>query len=529
MLTPPSSAVAAQLRDVFRDSGYTTEGIVALAGNSDPPIPGTPRWYRLEGEADPGTPFGALVLLFFLGASVRAERIATFAPGFRAALGDAGLLHEADGWIVPQKLLVPVLGFWVASDRFHAPVESPPFGATRADGGPLPAPDPVLGVGPAPIHADRFALRTPVGSVLDLCAGGGILTLSQRRTARTITATDLSARALTFARFNLALNGDEAPIAAPAASGSRAAGSSSGAVAVEFLEGDLFAPVAGRRYDRIVCNPPFILMPGGPVGFTGVGEAARIDAFCERLVRAAPTHLEEGGTFQMIFEWPEHEGEDWRQRVGGWLQGSGCDAWIVHANQQSPLAYVEGRVREMEALGATGALGTRFRAWAAFLRAHRVAMLHGGFLLLRRRTAERHWIRFDDIEGDLVGHASVDLTAALGRFDRLEALGDPGDPLGPLAALRLWPVPGLGAAPAFHEGRRFVRLEAGQGWVRRVTVQPEIHAFLGRFAEGTVVRDAIAGLAADLGRDVAQIGPEVARVVRGLFEKGFLQDTPGAK
>ena len=539
MLIPPSTRSAEALRQTLWDHGYTGERVQSLAGNLDPPIPGTPRWHRLEGELDPAVPGDALVLWFFLGAALRSERVAGFPPPFLEAVRETGLLRDEGGWSVPQVLLAPVLGLWIASDRFRAPAEAPPYGDVRADGGPELSPDPVLGVGPAPIHADRFALRTPVRTVLDLCAGGGILTLSQLPTAETITATDLSARALGFARFNLALNATSAR--RPDAGLVEDAGAPSEGIdrTVELLEGDLFAPVAGRRFDRIVCNPPFILMPSGPVGLSGArdtaadsaGAGSSIDSFCERIVRSAPDHLEEGGTFQMIFEWPEHVGEDWRDRLGHWVRGSGCDAWFVHANQQSPVAYVEARVREMEALGATEPLATRFRRWTGYFRDHEVEMLHGGFLLLRRREAERNWIRFDEIEGDLVGHASEEIEAALARFDLVESLEEGAEGSDPLAGLRLrtsaslvaGPAPSAAAGSGVRDDRGFVRLQTGRGWVRRVTVQPEIATFVRRFDGGCEVRQAITSLADDMGAPTERIAPEVARVVRGLFEKGFLE------
>jgi len=79
-----------------------------------------------------------------------------------------------------------------------------------------------------------------VRRVLDLCTGSGCLAVLAARTfpnAR-IDATDLSAGALEVARRNVA--------------------ESAHADRIRILQGDLFAPVKGRRYDLILCNPPYV-------------------------------------------------------------------------------------------------------------------------------------------------------------------------------------------------------------------------------------------------------------------------------
>jgi len=82
-------------------------------------------------------------------------------------------------------------------------------------------------------------MRHPgAGSVLDVGTGSGCIAVSlQKRLSRAgITATDISEGALAVARRNAERH--EAPI--------------------EFLRGSLFAPVAGRHFDMIVSNPPYI-------------------------------------------------------------------------------------------------------------------------------------------------------------------------------------------------------------------------------------------------------------------------------
>lgn len=75
-------------------------------------------------------------------------------------------------------------------------------------------------------------------SVLELGTGSGVCALAAARTACAVTAVDINPAAVRCARINTLLQGLEQR--------------------VSVLQGDLYGPLEGRRFDRIVFNPPFL-------------------------------------------------------------------------------------------------------------------------------------------------------------------------------------------------------------------------------------------------------------------------------
>ncbi len=124
-----------------------------------------------------------------------------------------------------------------------------------------------------------------VRRVLDLCTGSGCLAVLAARAfpnAR-IDATELSADALAVARRNIEESGFAARI--------------------RLLEGDLFAPVAGERYDLVLANPPYVdaaAMAALPAEYRSepalalAGGADGLDVI-RRILAEAPAHLTERG------------------------------------------------------------------------------------------------------------------------------------------------------------------------------------------------------------------------------------------
>lgn len=146
----------------------------------------------------------------------------------------------------------------------------------------------------------------PRARVLDLGTGSGCLalTLAAERPAWRVTATDLCAGALAVARSNR---------------------ERLGLARVALHQGDLFTPVAGRHFDLVVSNPPYVgdsdpHLERGDVRFEPRRAlAAGPDGLAEirRIVEQTPDCLNDGGWLML-----EH-GHDQGQAVRGLMERRG--------------------------------------------------------------------------------------------------------------------------------------------------------------------------------------------------------------
>lgn len=145
---------------------------------------------------------------------------------------------------------------------------------------------------------DAALARLPSGRparVLDLGTGSGCvaITLKLERPELTLAAVDISAAALAVARAN----GQHL------------------AAAVEWLQGDLFAPLQGRLFDLIVSNPPYVAAADRHLGQGDCrfepGSALRAGAdgldVIRRLIRHSPAYLEAGGWLLLEHGWDQGE------------------------------------------------------------------------------------------------------------------------------------------------------------------------------------------------------------------------------
>jgi methylase of polypeptide subunit release factors len=484
----------AQLRAALTAANYTAAGIAARIG---PAATEAARRNDLRGAlkaTEERDPLATLIRLFVCGQTEPGEAVAEalaplpLASALAARLvvpdqpGGTGLRQGVD--------LEPYTdSWWIVAD----------VAATSRPGRPLPG-DHVLGVGGASETLAAATVRRPVATALDLGTGSGIQALHLSTHAGRVTATDLSPRALCFAATTAALNGLE----------------------WELLGGDLVEPVAGRRFDLVVSNPPFVAGPGTAT-HTYRDSGRPGDAVSAELCAAAPGLLAPGGTMQFLANWLHVKGQDWGDRVAGWVEGSGLDAWVIQREVADPLAYVQLWLADAAEATDPG----RAAAWLEWFDAHGVEGIGFGLVNLRAGGHDDPVIRVEDLRQTVEPPLGDRVNEWYQRQDWLRAVSTE-DILRHRyrAAKEITLRQDATLGPEGWDVQRQVLVQRhGLRW--QDEIDPVALALVAG-ADGTVpLRDQLAVLA------VAHEVPEedlievAAPIVAHLVERGFLEPAPG--
>ncbi|MCK2214145.1 class I SAM-dependent methyltransferase [Actinomadura sp. ATCC 31491] len=377
-----------RLRHHLLETDYTIDGVRERLGSMaasalarEELVP------ALRATAD-GDPLAVLIRLWWLGVPVPAAAVAP-------EVARSGLVEETgDGEIRATVHLQPwETGGYLVSDRKVRP------------GDPPLRPDHVVGAGGASANLAQLVTRRPVGSALDLGTGCGVQVLHLAGRAGRIVATDLNPRALELARLSWALSGVEG---------------------VEARAGSMYDPVGDERFDLIVSNPPFVIAPGdgGELTYRESGQAG--DSFCRELVRGTPARLNPGGQAHFLANWLHVEGEDWHDRVGGWLRETGCDGWVVQRDVQDPAEYVELWLRDAAQQG-TARYTELYDRWLGWFDDNKVEGIGFGWISLRASGSLDPVVRVEHLDhqvalpvGDYVDDV-LDAIAAAHRAQGLDA------------------------------------------------------------------------------------------------------------
>lgn len=238
--------------------------------------------------------------------------------------------------------------------------------------GAIPGPDHVMPVGGATRTLAALAAYGAGERVLDVGTGCGYHAILAALCGARVTATDASARALGYARFNAALAGAE----------------------IDFQRGSLLEPVrdsrsdladavdsldswsaAHERYDVVVSNPPFVitpeaaradgvrtyrdggregdsllaelvgelggvLAPGGRAWMLGNWEIKASDAARDRSFGSASELLSDAAPDRPLDAVP-----DWAHGPAAWIP-DGLDAWVIQREVLAPPDYAEMWLRD---------------------------------------------------------------------------------------------------------------------------------------------------------------------------------------
>jgi len=493
----------ARLREDLQHADYTVDGVHAvLGGVASQALDREQAVPALRVSAASDAPAAALLRCFTLGRPVTRAALDAALPQVGTAGARSVGLVEAAGE--------------APGDEVRALVDLRPYAAVDAAGtaqwwlvsdlgelatGAALRTDHVLGVGGASLTLAQSTVRTPVDRVLDVGTGCGVQALHASRHARRVVATDTSERALDLAAVNAALNG----------------------VALDLRHGSLLDPVAdGEEFGLAVSNPPFVITPrvaGVPTYEYRDGGLAG-DAVVERLVRGVGRVLAPGGVAQLLGNWEHRDGEEWTERVGQWLDGTGLDAWVVQREVTDPAQYAETWIRDGgERPGP--AFDDLYAAWLDDFDARGVTGVGFGIVTLRRPVDGPGTLRrLEDVPGPIGQPVGETFAAGLAAHDWLARTDDAA-----LAAAHLL-VAGDVSDERFHTpgepDPRVLLLRQGGGLRRAVQVGSEVAALVGACDGELAVGQVVAGLAVLLDTDQAALRAELLPRVRDLVADGLL-------
>ena len=499
-----------QLREALTAAGYTSAGIADRIGSHAVEAVRRNDFRALLRATTDGDPLATLVRVFIAGqtepeaavaaalgplplaAALEAGLVERYGDGVHAGV-DLDIYGEAATGITPSATGVSAdhggpgepAEWWVLSDL-----------DADARPGPLRT-DHVLGVGNAATTLAGATVRAPVGTALDLGTGCGVQALHLSRHAGRVTATDLSGRALRFAATTAALNG----------------------CSWELLAGDMLAPVAGRRFDLVVSNPPFVVGPGA-TRYTYRDSGRPGDRVCAELAGAAGDLLTDGGTLQFLANWLHVTGEDWHERVAGWFAGTGCDAWVIQREVSDPVEYVNLWLRD----AAETFDPRRAEAWLDWFAARKVEAVGFGLVTLRNAHREDPLVRVEDLRQSVPQPFGPQVQAWFHRRDWLAAHPGPA-----LLDARLRRADGLRLTQeADFDGtdwdvrRQVLTMTGGLRWADEV--DPLVLALVSG-ADGRVpLGEQLAVLAAAYETPEPVLAAMAAPIVAHLVERGFLVD-----
>ena len=536
---PPPAATpeqAASLRADLADSGWGVEAVAALLGEvadaalrREIRLPAL-RAVRAALAAGPApSSVAVLTALFMLGEPVPVTALDAALPRTTAAGAAAvGLVGEPNGAGYVRALVdlrpheavddAGEVRWWVASDLGELVT------------GRALAPDHVLGVGGAGLTLAGLTPRTPVRTALDLGCGCGIQTLYLLRHAEHVVATDISVRALAFTAFNAALAGVSVTGSAPGAASEADVkpGPASGSGSLELLRGSLLEPVAGRRFDLVASNPPFVLTPPA-VREAGLPLMEYRDAggpILPGLVAGLGEHLEPGATAVMLGNWEHRGAGSWRDAVAAWLPEE-LDAWILERELQDPVEYATMWLRDggLTPERDLQAFDSALEAWIDDFETRDVRGVGFGYLIVHRPQSPREpWRLLEEVTTSGQGVLGPHIAEVLEVRERLAGLDDD-------AVADLCPL----LAPDVTEERHLIPgaaeptvilLRQGGGLGRTLQASTAVAALAG-VADGELsvgqVASAVAALSELNAADALALRAEMVEATRHLLTTGFLR------
>ncbi|SEE91407.1 DUF7059 domain-containing protein [Ruania alba] len=502
----PNAQAVQALRADLTDAEYTVDRLTEVLG----PVPMAALAreqvlpaVRAARSAGPD-PAALLARAFILGDTLSPAELDTALPRTGAAgakqLGLTTGPTPVRGAVDLRPIDTAAGEFWLAADLGEATTG-------RAVTG-----DHVLGMGGASRTLAELTLRHPVGRTLDLGTGCGVQALNVAPFSGEVVATDISARALAFARLNAALND----------------------VPLDLRAGSMLEPVAGEQFDLVVSNPPFVITPraAGITEYTYRDGGRRGDDVVRDLVTGVADVLAPGGVAQLLVNWEVRDGEGRFDRIQAWLTESGLDGWVIQRESADAAEYAETWLRDG---GITpdrdrDAWERGYAAWLDDFADRGVVAVGFGYVTLSKPDqsdgvapagpARAPWHRVEEFTGPVTGPLWPTIAATLQAKDALAALDD-----GAFAEQALTVAADVTEERHYRPGSahpEVIVLHQGGGLGRSVRADTALAAVVGTCDGDLSVAQIAAGVAALTDTDRDAVLASVLPQVRELVLDGFL-------
>ncbi len=475
----------AHVRALLEEVGYRDDGVRELLGAAHIAAPAARDVPGLLRKTAGGSPLETLVRLLLIGAPVEVEAArAAVSPTDLDAWAEAGLVSIDGGAVRGLVTLAPLDEFLLACDE-----PSQVRDGAREDF--------VMGIGASTRSLADLTIRRPVRSMLDMGCGCGTHAFLASRHAERVVAVDFNERAVEFTRLNAALSGLDN---------------------VEALQGDLFAPVAGQRFDLVVSNPPFVISPSSRYIYRDGGMEG--DAFCQRLVREVPEYLEDGGYCQILCNWAVHDGASWQDRLRSWFADTGCDAWVLCHETGDASTYARTWIGHTEE-PSPELFARRYDEWMAYYAEAGIVAVCAGSIAMRKRTSGEPTYHAGNAPR-LIGACGEDIAMTFEARDYLAASSE-NDLLE--TRFRLSPVARLEQTceqknRTWHPVQTLICRTAGLGFAGRVN---DVLARLTAMADGRrTLREIVTKIAREDRVTFDRLWPPVRAGIVGLIEQVFL-------
>ena len=491
------------LRRDLSEADYTVECVQELLGPRAAAAlhreQGLPALRVLEQDSSVAA---GLTRLFVLGGRLSTLEVDELLPrtGVAGALA-LGLVSwvdgSEDGGLLQARVDLRPYGqegqtWWVASDP-----------SEMMRGGPL-EPDHVLGVGGASTTLASWTPRPPAERALDLGTGCGVQALHLASHVDHLVGTDISSRALAFARLNAALAGLD----------------------IDLRTGSLVEPVAGEEFELIVSNPPFVITPrtdGVPLyEYRDGGEAG--DRLVAGLVAGLGAHLTPGGIAQLLGNWELGPGQDWREPVASWLDAAAVpvDAWVIQREVQDVAEYAETWIRDGGHRPGTAEFDRLYAAWLDDFEARGVERVGFGIITLQRPKGGREpWRDLMDVRGPVAAPMGPSILAGLAartwlaEHDEDDLLAVPWQVAHDVTEERI----GHPGAP----DPQVIQLRQGGGLRRTLRLGTLEAGFVGACDGELTAAQLCAGLSAVTDTPIDEVRAEIIPVLRELVADGLVR------